>query len=231
MANAQRSSACEMNSGPLSTVIPAGRPCRATNVSSTRATRPASERRVDFDAVALARVRIDDVERAEATTVGEVVVDEVHRPALIRMRRRRQRHRPHGTELLARALSYRQSFASVEPINALAIHDPTFTHQQDVQASVAEPRTLSGELAHPRHKRCRLHAPMVIATRRTMQLRERARTTLTDSSRLQELDNLPSHGSRHHLFPSAAFIASFSSANCATSCRRRRFSSSSRRFS
>jgi hypothetical protein len=72
--------------------------------------------------------------------------------------------------------------------------------------------------------------PMLVLARRAVETRERTGSPLAVPTRLQEPDDLPSLGGRHHLFPRATFNDSFSSANWATSFRSFVFSSSRRFF-
>jgi len=79
---AQASMARDVNSVPLSETIGLGLPRRSTSAVSSRAARR-PERGVGDGRQAFARHVVDDIENAEPSAVGELIVREVRRPASV----------------------------------------------------------------------------------------------------------------------------------------------------
>jgi hypothetical protein len=79
----QASMAFEVNSVPRSETIGRGRPRRATMASSSRAIRLPEIRPVGDGCKAFLGDAIDHVEDAQPSTAGELVMDEVNRPARV----------------------------------------------------------------------------------------------------------------------------------------------------
>ncbi len=146
MSVAQPRMAFEVNSVPWSlTIIPR----LAAPLDERRQLAgdpPARDRRVGDRRQAFAGHVIDDVEDAEAPARGELVVDEVERPACVDpgldQDRRPRSHRPAPGS----ALAHRQSFLAVEAIDAVDARRLALPPQQDEQPSVAETATLIGEI-------------------------------------------------------------------------------------
>jgi hypothetical protein len=97
----QASIALQVNSVPLSETIEPGLPRRASIAVSSRATRR-PEIDVSDRAQTLLGDVVDDVEDAEASAIGELVIDEVERPARVRPRFQKDRH-PDANRLAAGA--------------------------------------------------------------------------------------------------------------------------------
>ena len=73
-------------------------------------------------------------------TAGELIVDEVDRPACVRQGRQKQRRSASGGPLAPSAPSHRQPFFAIEPLGSLPVLNEAFPAQQDVQTPVAEAR-------------------------------------------------------------------------------------------
>src|SRR5579864_4726870 len=80
----------------------------------------------------------------------------VHRPHLVRMRRKRQRHSRFGSKFLAPPTLHRQPFLPVQPIDSLVVDSPAkrsflglLSSQENVQPPIAESRTFGCQLAQP----------------------------------------------------------------------------------
>ena len=85
----------------------------------------------------------------EATAVGELVIDEVERPARVRPFFHRDRH-PDATGFAAgAALAHRKPFLPIEPVDAVDPRPLALPPQQDEQATIAEPSALIGKAAQP----------------------------------------------------------------------------------
>src|SRR5262249_6105159 len=142
------------------------------------------QRRVDLDGEALARERIDDVERAQTATVAEVVVDEVHRPALVRARHFDGRRRPRLARLATPSPPNGEPGGPVDAVDALPIHREALAAEDRVNATISEPRALLGDLPKASNELRIVVATRPIATRRALKTRELARTPLCVTSRL-----------------------------------------------
>lgn len=102
----------------------------------------ARDRGVDLGGQAFLRDIVNHVEDPEAATLGELVVNEVDRPARVWCGHRQER-RPRARRLLTSPpLAHRQSFLAVEPLGLLAVHDLSLPREQNVQPPVAEPAPL-----------------------------------------------------------------------------------------
>jgi len=90
-----------------------------------------------YQADAFARVEIDDAQHAKRRAIGQLIVDEVHRPALIR-RARLHAHDARGrTAAPFRLLPLLgQALVAIEASHALVIDGPPFAAEQDMQAPV-----------------------------------------------------------------------------------------------
>ncbi len=104
-------------------------------------------RRVWDGSQAFARDVIDHVENAEALAVGELVMDEIQRPARIGPRLDQDRGPRPNSFAPSAPLAHRQPFLAVEPIDPVDPRGLTLAAQQDEQASVTEPPTLVGQIA------------------------------------------------------------------------------------
>lgn len=76
---------------------------------------------------------IDDGEAAEAAAGGELIVDEVHRPALVGSLRRRDGHTGHGRQLLAAFATQREAFLAIKALGAFVVEDEAFGAQHVVE--------------------------------------------------------------------------------------------------
>ena len=110
----------------------------------------AGQREVDCDRRALARAVVLQVGCAELAAVGQAVLGEVQRPALVSSDRAPASDAV-ATEaaLLPAAPADRQLLLTVQPLDAFVVHAPALSTQQLVQPAVAEPSTLAGENPEP----------------------------------------------------------------------------------
>ena len=90
---------------------------------------------------------IDDVEDAQAPAAGELVVDEVERPAGIWLGL--DENGCAGAYRLAAtsAFAHGQSLLAIEPVDAVDAGWLALVPQQDEEPTIAEPATLVGEIA------------------------------------------------------------------------------------
>lgn len=131
-----------VNSGPLSRTRVRGRP-RAGDLVEVPGHGGTRDRGIDELAHALASVVVDEIEHTEAPPGGELIGDEVERPALVRPRGHGERH-PRAGESLTPPSAHLQLHRPVEPVGALAVHDQTLGGEQSVQQRIAIARVLAG---------------------------------------------------------------------------------------
>src|SRR5262249_28076061 len=106
------------------------------------------DRRLDEDARRAPRELIDHGEAAKAPAVGQVVGDEVHRPALVGLCHLREIHPRRRSETRTTFGPHEQSLALVEPIDALVIDVVATTTQLAVDTAVPCTRPLRRNRAH-----------------------------------------------------------------------------------
>ena len=139
--------AFEVNSVPLSETIMPGLPRRCDQRRQLARHPPARDRGVGDRRQAFARHVVDDVEDAEPPAVGELVMDEVQRPARIRPRLDQDR-RPRSNGPAAGApLAHRKPFLAIEPVDAVDARGLALLPQQDEQPPIAKAPALVGEIA------------------------------------------------------------------------------------
>jgi hypothetical protein len=87
----------------------------------------------------LATKLIDHGEHAKWPAIEQLVVNEIHAPALVRALRLRD-HASMQTHVLASThpCTQLQSFQSIQPSHALLVHGPTLSSQHHVNALIAE---------------------------------------------------------------------------------------------
>lgn len=78
---------------------------------------------VNMDSQALAGKVVDDVQAAEATSGGELIVNEVHAPTLVGTLGGRQGHSGHGWKLLAMLATQGEPLLAVDTLRALVVDD------------------------------------------------------------------------------------------------------------
>ena len=108
-----------------------------------------ADRGVDMDGQALSGEVIDEGKTAEAAAGGELVVDEIHRPALIGFLGCRERHAGHCRQLPTTFAPQGKSFLSIDTFGALVIDDQTFGLEDIVQDGSAPARFESRPVAQP----------------------------------------------------------------------------------
>lgn len=84
---------------------------------------------------------------------GERVGHKVERPALVRPLWDRHRRPCPERPFAAASLAHGQPLFPVDPVELLPVHGPALALQQDVQASIAEPSVLTGQLSQPSSQR------------------------------------------------------------------------------
>jgi hypothetical protein len=103
----------------------------------------------DLNGEALAREEIDHRQRAEPTTIGQLIGDEVHAPDVVARDRWTSSLTVDRRRMTPRALpSQGQAFLRIEPIKALFTDLPAFAQQQDPQPTVSKANPGLRELAH-----------------------------------------------------------------------------------
>src|SRR5277367_570556 len=149
---AQANMAFEVNSVPLSETMMPGLPRRLINAVSSRATRRPQDRGVRDRRQALPRHVIDDVQDAEPSAAGKLVMDEVDRPASVRLGFDQDRRpRPHGAPP-SPPLAHGQAFFAIKPVDAVDARGLARLPQQDEQPTISETLSLVGEIAQLRPK-------------------------------------------------------------------------------
>lgn len=78
---------------------------------------------IDVESQALAGEVIDESQAAEAATIGELVVNEVHAPALVWSSWMRQRDASDGREFAAQFATQRKAFLAIKAFSAFVILD------------------------------------------------------------------------------------------------------------
>ena len=95
---------------------------------------------------------VDDVEDPKSPAAGELVVDEIQRPAGVGDRLDGDRRpRPHGTPPRP-PLAHRKAFFAIEPVDAVDPGRLSLLAKQDKQPSVAEALALVGEVTQLQSK-------------------------------------------------------------------------------
>jgi len=93
----------------------------------------AADGSIDMKSQALTSEVIDQSQRAEAAAVGELVMDEVHAPALVGSGWLRQRHACESGQLPAAFAAQREALLAVKTLGALVILDETLGLEDIVQ--------------------------------------------------------------------------------------------------
>ena len=78
------------------------------------------QRRVDLDREALARKGINDIEHADLAAISQVVVNEVHRPTLVRARHESGRHGTDRAKFPTVATLHGQAGCAIDAVYTLA---------------------------------------------------------------------------------------------------------------
>ena len=105
--------------------------------------------RTDEESSAFLGDIVDDVEDAEASSIGELIVDEVEGPACVRLRFHQDR-RPGACRLAAGpTLADSEPFLPIEPVDPVDPGRLALPPQQDEQPAIAEPAAFIGQLAQP----------------------------------------------------------------------------------
>ena len=112
-----------MNSGPLSVVMEAGSAARCGELIEDGDDGGAADGGIDVKRQALAGEVIDQREAAEAATAGELVMDEVHAPALVGSGWLRQRDASDGREFAAVFATQGKALLTINALGALVILD------------------------------------------------------------------------------------------------------------
>ena len=110
---------------------------------------PTGDRRVGDRHQAFLGHIVDHVEDAEAPTVGELVVDEVDRPAGVRPSLDKDRCPYARRPLAAVALVDGQTLLAVKPLRLLSVHDLALGAQENMQPAVAEPPLFGRQRPQP----------------------------------------------------------------------------------
>jgi len=147
-AYAQMSIARLTNSPPLSTVIAVG-PAVCHDRRQRRRDPDASQRPIRDECERFAREHVEHRQRAKPPALSQSCADEVHRPPLIRPRRRRQRHPRSTRQLLSRFRPHGEPLVVVEAINPFRIDWRPFSFQEHRQPAIAEAHADRGQFLEP----------------------------------------------------------------------------------
>ena len=141
--------AFEVNSVPLSETIRPGLPRRSIKSRQFARHAPARDRGVRDRRQAFPRDVVDDIEDAKPPAVGELVVDEIERPARVGLGFDQDRRpHPHGASTRP-TLAHRQTFLAIEPVDAILARRLALLPQQNEQPPVAEAPALVGQFVQP----------------------------------------------------------------------------------
>jgi hypothetical protein len=108
---------------------------------------PARDRGVRDRRQALPGHVIDDVQDAESSAAGELVMDEIHRPASIRLGFDQDRRPRPCRAPPSRSLAHREALFAIEPVDAVDARGLALLPQQDEQPTISETLPLVGEVA------------------------------------------------------------------------------------
>src|SRR5271156_3051276 len=150
---AQANRAFEVNSVPLSETIMPGLPRRSINAVSSGATRR-PEIEVSGIAARHSRVTVDDVEDPKSPAAGQLVVDEIQRPAGVRGRLDGDRRPRSQCAPPSPSLAHREALFAGEPVDAVDPGRFAVLAQQDKQSPIAEALPFVGEIAQLCPKLC-----------------------------------------------------------------------------
>lgn len=171
---------------------------------------------------------IQNGERPKPPAIQQCVRDKIHAPLLIQLCWAWRDH-TQVTRVLPSPLElHRQSFFPIDPMDALFIHPPPFTPEQDMQPQIAKARTRLGQFLHP-HPNRRVVSPMgPVIPRGPIQLEEPTRAPHPDRKVAQHLphERALAQGLQA-FFASTSCKITLSKVRSATSCLSFRFSSSS----
>src|SRR5581483_3913582 len=191
------------------------------------------QRGVHLDDGHLSRVRILDRQRAELTPARQRIVQEIHRPCLVRPRGRRQQHPCLRTDPPPAPPSpHHQLLLHIDPVHPLDVHLPAFPFEQNVQPPVSPAPPLLSQFTQAHAQllvdHCEPRWPRLIAHHRTHNLHPPTGTPLrAPRSFAKHPHGFPFRLWAYHFFESTALNPTISSACSATSCFSLRFSSSS----
>jgi len=137
-----------MYSGPLSHRMASGLPRHSMIRSSERITRSdGSEKSTSIPQVFAVEV-VNCIEQPDAAPIGELVVHEVHRPALINRGRDRQRQRLLAHQAMARLDPQVQIEFAVNPVDALVVPFKALHVAQVKEAQAKAPVALVVRQSH-----------------------------------------------------------------------------------
>ena len=188
----------------------------------------ARERGIGHQSKTLAGAIVDHGQDAEASAVGELIGDEVERPALVRSLRHCHRRPRPDRPFAAATATHREPLFAVEAEQFLVVDHMALPLEQDMQASIAEAAALLGDRSHTLAK-----AGIVRPGRPVSHSHAAAADGFTRPpfAHLEEFpqmrDSFPLGRGRHHFFPKRSFKAALSSMASAKSRFSRVFSSSS----
>jgi hypothetical protein len=152
------------------------------------------------DRKALASELIDHGEALELLTISAGVEYKIIRPYLTHGRRRqwpRSRSRHTSARPFFRHL---QLVQPPEPVSPISTHDVPSARQEHLDAPVAIPGVLRGELVHRRHRRrISLRQTRLVANSGSRHTQQRARSPYRSTSLAYVGDLLPANGRAHHL--------------------------------
>jgi hypothetical protein len=110
-----------------------GKPTRESQALENGNDRGPADGGVDMDGQALAGEVIDERQAAKAATGGQLVVDEVQRPAFIGSLGHGERHAGHRRPFPAALAPQGESFLAIETLGASVIDDETFGFEHIVK--------------------------------------------------------------------------------------------------
>lgn len=232
--------ASEVSSVPLSETIMPGFPRRSIRAESSRATRrakiegePSCRHRSEADGErdrceAFPGDVVDHVEHSKTLATGELVMDEIQRPARIGTGFDQDRGPCSDRLTPGLPFAHRQAFLAVEPIDPVHPGRLALAAQQHEEPPIAEPSTVVGQFAQTATQ-LRIRSTLrLITDHLTIRPGNPARPPFREPEQGPQMrDRLALHGRRYHFFETSSFIAAKSNICSASSFFSLAFSSSS----
>src|SRR6185295_7808235 len=188
------------------------------------------QRGVNLEHEAFAAVIVHDREHPQLPAVDQAIGHVVHRPALVRSRRRGQRQALGDPDALALSLAHHEPLFPIQAVRPLVIHRPALPTKQHLDAPIAVAALLRGELGNAASQLQRGRAPAPIAVQRTRNPHQPASARHAQRALGGENAHRLALSLRaYHFRPTRSFSAEMSSAWSATMRLSLAFSASSSR--
>jgi hypothetical protein len=176
---------------------------------------------------ALARDIVDNVQHPNSPAAGQLVMDKVEAPALVRQSNHRRSRARADSPLAPFATTNRQPLFAVEALCPFPVSHQPLLSEQNMEAPITEPAPFGGKLTQPRPQRGIVRSPGAVSNGFAIRPDQPTRPTLAHAMNLNGMsDGLSPDGGRHHFFEVRSFRTALSSIASASSFFSRTFSSS-----